>query len=68
MFEDTYHFSVEARLLHTSENEFVQHQLADYLTQFVRRHDKPNSKTLLIVYYAGHGVKHLTKRDLKLAG
>ncbi|ORY00886.1 hypothetical protein BCR34DRAFT_592437 [Clohesyomyces aquaticus] len=52
IFRDRFHYHTKTVELDVSSKP--QHQIAEHLASFVRRHDGPNN--LLIVYYTGHGV------------
>lgn len=61
LFEKDYGFTVEKKLLDSRKGN-PSHQLMDFLTSFVNKHDGKN--TLLIIYYAGHGFS--AKNGLKI--
>jgi hypothetical protein len=52
VFEKDYGFDVHKRTV--GVNQKTQHQMNHHNTEYVLNHDEKNS--LLIVYYAGHGV------------
>ncbi|KAF2028208.1 hypothetical protein EK21DRAFT_114122 [Setomelanomma holmii] len=52
MFKDTYAFEVKRKELTSLEK--ASHQLNSFLSSFMEEHDESN--TLLIFYYAGHGL------------
>ncbi|KAH7063889.1 hypothetical protein BKA63DRAFT_572767 [Paraphoma chrysanthemicola] len=52
VFKEKYYFGVERQVL--DDLEKADHQLNEYLSSFMKRHDESN--TLLIFYYAGHGL------------
>ncbi|KAF2675675.1 hypothetical protein K458DRAFT_397715 [Lentithecium fluviatile CBS 122367] len=52
VFKNTYSFQVERKELNTLEK--ASHQLNSFLSSFMALHDESN--TLLIFYYAGHGL------------
>ena len=54
MFKDKYRYKVHEILLENRADKLVQVQLNGALAKFVEHEDGPN--TLLMVYYAGHGV------------
>jgi hypothetical protein len=52
VFKKEYAFEVERKELNSVEK--ASHQLNSYLSNFMEAHD--DSNTLLIFYYAGHGL------------
>lgn len=52
VFKEKYAFEVERRELNSLER--ASHQLNSFLSSFMEKHD--NENTLLIFYYAGHGL------------
>lgn len=68
VFENTYHFTVRQKQLETGRDGKADPsaQLNHHLAQFIYEEDKDDS--LLIVYYAGHGVRNVKQNDLELLG
>ena len=53
MFKEDYGFVVEKVLL--DHDKQPQTQINHYIGKFIFDHDKLNTNTLNIIYYAGHG-------------
>jgi hypothetical protein len=66
VFQDKYHYKVHEILLEDRVDKLVQVQLNGALAKFVEQEDGPN--TLLIVYYAGHGVPAKDPHCIRLTG
>lgn len=64
VFEGKYNFTVHHGLI--TQQKSAKHQINSYLAKFVL--DEDAEKTLLIIYYAGHGVDDVITQDFKLAG
>lgn len=65
VFKDTYNFSVYPRTLNTRQGRKTSVQIHKHLADFVYYED--GKDTLLIIYYAGHGVPDTTTGRLLLA-
>lgn len=65
VFEEEFHYKVSSIQLSTTARELPQVQVNFYIAEFVHREDGP--ATLLIVYYAGHGVPTDTPGGLELS-
>lgn len=63
---DKYRYKVKPILLRYRKDKLVQVQVNKALANFVEEEDGPN--TLLIVYYAGHGVPADQPHCIKLTG
>lgn len=66
VFEESYNFSVYKKHLHAYKGKSAKHQMNAHLAQFVLEED--GEDTLLIIYYAGHGVKDKETGLLRLVG
>ena len=64
VFETKYNYRVWKRSLHTKQGRKPQLQLNEHLASFCNAENGPNA--LLIIYYAGHGMKNLTPGQLDL--
>lgn len=65
VFKDDYNFRVCPQILNTGQGKKPRHQIHKHLANFV--HDEDGKDTLLIIYYAGHGVSDTTTGRLVLA-
>lgn len=65
VFKDTYNFSVCPQTLNTGQGRTPSVQIHKHLADFV--YDEDGKDTLLIIYYAGHGVPDNTTGRLLLA-
>lgn len=69
VFRDMYNFEIRQEKL--NHNERAQAQMNEHLATFVRKYEKESNKTLMIIYYAGHGwsdgAPRKSKRNLRLA-
>ena len=65
VFEDLYKFRVCPQTLNTGQGKKPRHQIHRHLANFVL--DEDGKDTLLIIYYAGHGVSDTTTGRLLLA-
>ena len=54
VFRDKYNYDVSEAVLEQLPNGQTQVDLNDKLTTFIKRHNDEN--TLMIIYYAGHGL------------
>ena len=68
VFVEVYNFHVRERQLETGCDGCADPalQLNLYLAEFI--HDESRNGSLLIVYYAGHGVRNVKHQDLVLLG
>ena len=66
VLEELFHYKVVPALLKHGSEHLPQVQINHYISNFVFEEDGPN--TLLIIYYAGHGVPDSDTGKLKLAG
>ena len=66
MFEDVYRYEVTQILLSNKEGKLPILQLSKEMSTFVWEHDSQNS--LMVVYYAGHGIRGSVPGELELAG
>ena len=64
VFQGKYNFTVHHGLI--NQQKSAKHQINFYLAKFVR--DEDDEKTLLIIYYAGHGVENMVTEEFVLAG
>lgn len=64
VFREKLNYNVTHKLL--NKKKPAQTQVNKHLSDFVFTHDRPN--TLLIVYYAGHGVPGLNPGETTLVG
>ena len=64
VFEEKYNYKVVKRQIEKNGKQ-PQHQVAHFLTQFVYDNDREGA--LLIIYYAGHGIRG-APGELSLAG
>ena len=64
VFEGKYNFTVHHGLI--NQQKSAKNQINHYLAKFVL--DEDDEKTLLIIYYAGHGVENSTTDEFVLAG
>ncbi len=65
VFKDLYNFRVCPRTLNTGQGKKPKLQIHKHLADFV--HDEDGQDTLLIIYYAGHGISDTTTGRLLLA-
>jgi hypothetical protein len=66
VFGHQYNFKVYKKRLHTLQGKSARQQINLHLAQFV--HDEDSQDTLLIIYYAGHGIRYIKPGDLLLVG
>jgi len=66
VFERQYYFKVYKKRLHTLEGRPASHQMNLHLAQFI--YDEDGHDTLLVIYYAGHGIRDIKPGSLKLVG
>jgi hypothetical protein len=66
VFKNLYNFKVRKRRLHTLQGKPARNQMNLHLAQFV--HDEDGQDTLLIIYYAGHGIRNIKPGELTLVG
>lgn len=65
VFKDLYNFRVCPQTLNTGQGKKARHQIHKHLADFV--HDEDGKDTLMIIYYAGHGISDTTTGRLLLA-
>jgi hypothetical protein len=65
VFNDRYNFRVYPRTLNSRQGKKPRLQIHKHLADFV--HDEDGKDTLLIIYYAGHGISDTTTGRLLLA-
>ena len=66
VFQNIYNFSVRKRRLTIRKNRPARHQMNSHLADFILAEDEEDS--LLIIYYAGHGMTRVKDGDLVLIG
>jgi hypothetical protein len=66
VFKNRYNFTVRKRRLHTLQGKPARNQMNLHLAQFVL--DEDGQDTLLIIYYAGHGIRNIKPGELTLVG
>ncbi|KAF1839785.1 hypothetical protein BDW02DRAFT_486233 [Decorospora gaudefroyi] len=64
LFRDRFHY--ETKIVELNVGKKPQHQLNNYVSEFICEHDGPDN--LLIVYYTGHGVYDDRRKCLELTG